>query len=108
MQYDNQESMQYNRLRRRLERLLNFKILVFIYGNDKDFVKIFLFYFNKIFNMFLSKVEQSYCFSLLCNYREAFPFKPICNQLNIIAGYSLGFNRSLNAYITLKWMDNLQ
>ena len=32
----------------------------FIYNNEEDFPKIFLFYFNKICNMFLSKVQQSY------------------------------------------------
>ena len=70
MQYGIQELIQYNLLRRRLERLLNFEIQVFIYSNDKDIVKIFLFYFNKIFNMFLSKLQHSYCYSNLCNYRE--------------------------------------
>ena len=58
--------------------------------------------------MLLSKVQQSYCFSQLCNYGEAFLFKPICNQLNIISGCNLGLIKSLNGYITLKWMNNLQ
>ena len=33
---------------------------VFIYNDKEDFAKVFLFYVNKICNMFLSKVQQSY------------------------------------------------
>ena len=44
--------------------------------------------------MFLNKVQQSYCFTHLCNYREGFP---ISNQLNILVGCNLSFTRSLNA-----------
>ena len=36
-------------------------------------------YFNKIYNMFLSKVQQSYCYTQLCNYRDEIVFKPISN-----------------------------
>ena len=43
-------------------------------------------------------LQQSYCYtqSILCNYSEAFVFKPISNQLNIFVGYNLGFTRLLN------------
>ena len=34
--------------------------------------------------IFLSKVQQSDCYTQLCNYREEFLFKPISNQLNIL------------------------
>ena len=47
--------------------------------------------------MFLSKVQQSYCYTQLCNYREQFVFKPISSQFNIVVGCNLSFNRSLNA-----------
>ena len=47
--------------------------------------------------MFLSKIQQSYCYTRLCNYREAFVFKPISNQLNILVGCSLSFIRYINA-----------
>ena len=48
--------MQYNLLRKRFERRSHFKLQVFIYSNEEDVAIIFLFYFNKICNMFLSKV----------------------------------------------------
>ena len=35
-------------------------------------------------DMFLTKVQQSYCYTQLCNYREEFLIKPISNQLNIL------------------------
>ena len=54
----------------------------------------FLFYFNKIRNMFLSKGQQSYCYPQLCNYKEEFVFS---NQLNIVVDCNLNFTRSLNA-----------
>ena len=48
--------MQYKLLRKRFERWSNFKFQVFIYINEEDVAIIFLFYFNKICNMFLSKL----------------------------------------------------
>ena len=47
--------------------------------------------------MFLSKVQQSYCYTQLCDYREEFEFKSISNQLNILVSCNLNFTRSLNA-----------
>ena len=70
---------------------------IFIYSNEEDVARIFLFYFNKICNMFLSKVQQSYCYTELCNYREEFVFKPISIQFNIFLGCNLNFTRSFNA-----------
>ena len=35
--------------------------------------------------MFLRKVQQSYCYTKLCNYREGFVLKPISNIPNILA-----------------------
>ena len=32
--------------------------------------------------MFLSKIQQSYCNTELCNYRKAFVFEPSSNQLH--------------------------
>ena len=46
--------------------------------------KTFLFCFSKICNMFLTKVQQSYCYTKLCNYREEFVFKSISNIPNIL------------------------
>ena len=43
------------------------------------------------------KVQQSYYYTQLCNYREEFVFKPISNQFNIVVGCNLSFTRSLNA-----------
>ena len=43
-------------MRRRLKRWSNFKIEVFIYSNEEDTSRIFLFYFNKICKLFLRKV----------------------------------------------------
>ena len=48
--------------------------------------------------MSLSKVQKSYCYTQLCNYREEFVFKPISNQLNILVGCNLSFTRSLKAF----------
>ena len=48
--------MQYNLLRKRFERRSHFKLQVFIYSNEEDVAIIFLFYFNKICNMLLSKL----------------------------------------------------
>ena len=47
--------------------------------------------------MFLSKEQQSYSNTQLCNYREEFVFKPISSQVNIVVGYNLSFIWSLNA-----------
>ena len=46
--------------------------------------------------MFLSKIQQSDCYTQLYNYREDFIFKPISNQLNTLVGCNLGFTKSLN------------
>ena len=46
--------------------------------------------------MFLSKVQQSYRYTQLCNYREEFKFKPISTQVDIFVGCNLSFTRSLN------------
>ena len=35
--------------------------------------------------MFLSKVQQSYCYTQLCNYREKFVYKPISSEVNKIS-----------------------
>ena len=59
---------------------------VFIYRNEENAAGIFFFYFNKICNMFLSKVQQRYCYTQLCNYREKFVFKPISSQFNSFVG----------------------
>ena len=54
---------------------------VFIYSNEEDVARISLFYFNKICDMILSKVQQNFCYSQLCNYKEEFfLFKLISNQ----------------------------
>ena len=45
--------------------------------------------------MFLSKAQQSHCYTQLCNYREEFVFKPISNQLSILVGCNLSFTRLL-------------
>ena len=47
--------------------------------------------------MFLRKVQQSYCYTQMCNYKEEFVLKPISNQLNILVGCNLSFIGSLNA-----------
>ena len=46
--------------------------------------------------MFLSKVQQSNCYTQLYNYREEFILKLISNQLNILVGCNLTFTRSVN------------
>ena len=51
--------MQYNLLRKRFERRSNFKLQIFIYSNEEDVAIIFLFYFSKICNMFLSKLTAT-------------------------------------------------
>ena len=47
--------------------------------------------------MALSKVQQSYCYTQLCNYRKEYVFKPISNQLNIPVGCNVSFTSFLNA-----------
>ena len=47
--------------------------------------------------MFLSKVQQSYCYTQMCNHKEKFVFKPISNQLNTLVGFNLSFTWLLNA-----------
>ena len=47
--------------------------------------------------MFLSKVQQSYCLTQLCNYRGEFVFKHITNYLDIFVACYLGLTRSFNA-----------
>ena len=46
--------------------------------------------------MFLNKIQQSYCYIQLCNYRKVFVFEPISNQLDILVGWNLSFARCLN------------
>ena len=69
----------------------NFKIQVFIYSNGEDVAEIFLFYFSKMCNMFLNKVQQSYFYTQLCNYREEFVIQPISNKFNNLVGCNLNF-----------------
>ena len=47
--------------------------------------------------MFLSKVQQSSCYTQLCNYREGFVFMSISSQFSIILGCNLSLTWSLNA-----------
>ena len=46
--------------------------------------------------MFLSKVQQSYCYTQLRNYKEKFVCKPISSQFHIFLGWNLSFTRFLN------------
>ena len=85
-------------LRRRLRRWSNFEIQFFIYSYEENVARIFLFYFNKICNKFLNKVQQGDYYTQLCNYREEFVCKPISNQLNILVGCNLSFTWSVNVY----------
>ena len=48
--------------------------------------------------MFLSKLQQSYSYTRLCNFSEAFVFKLVSNQFNIRVDYNLSFTVSLNAF----------
>ena len=80
----------------RLERWLNFKIQAFIYINEEEIARMFIFSVNKIC--------KSYCYTQLCNYREQFVFKPISSQFNIVAGCNLSFTRSLNALPWNGWI----
>ena len=47
--------------------------------------------------MFLSKVQQSYCYIQLYNFREEFVFESINSQSDIVLGCHLSFTRALNA-----------
>ena len=70
--YNLQASIQYKLLRKRIESWSNFKTQIFIYSNDKDVARIFLFSYNKICNVFLSKVKQIYCYIQLCINTEMY------------------------------------
>ena len=48
--------------------------------------------------MFLSKVQQSYCYTQLCNYKQVFVFKPVSTQFNIAVDRNLNFTESLIAF----------
>ena len=62
--------------------------------------EIYIRYLYNMFLIFLSKLQQSYCYTQLYNYREEFAFKSISNQLSIIVGCNLSFPMSLNASLT--------
>ena len=61
---------------------------------------MYIRYLYNMFLIFLSKLQQSYCYTQLYNYREEFVFKPISNQLSILVGCNLSFPRSLNVSLT--------
>ena len=42
--------------------------------------------------MFLSKVQQRYYYTQLCNYREEFVFKSTSSQFNIFGGLQFNFH----------------
>ena len=63
---------------------------VFIYSYQEDVAGIFFFYFNKISNMFLNKVQQSDCYTQLCNYREEFVFKTLNLLYTVVTKHSCG------------------
>ena len=75
--------------------------------SGSDAARIFHFYFSKICNMFFKKVQQSYRYTKLCNYREEFVHKPISNISSILVCWNLSLTWSLNVF-TFKWMHNLQ
>ena len=54
---------------------------------EEDSTRISLFFFSRICNTFLSKVQH-------CNYE--FVFKSFSKQLNFPVGWNLNFNRSVN------------
>ena len=67
--------------------------------SGSDVARIFIFYFSKICNMFLTKVQQSYCYTKLCNYREEFVLKPISNiYTKCSCVLQVSFARSLNFF----------
>ena len=55
--------------------------------------------------MFLTKVQQSYCYTNLCNYRDEFVLKPISN-IQIFLCVAIKFHQVLKCFF--KCMDNLQ
>ena len=55
--------------------------------------------------MFLTKVQQSYCYTNLCNYRDEFVLKPISN-IQIFLCVAIKFHQVLKCFF--KWMDNVQ
>ena len=57
--------------------------------------------------MFLTKVQQSYCHTKLCNYRYEFLLKPISNIPNIPECCN-EVSIDPKMFFTFKWMDNLQ
>ena len=57
---------------------------IFLITSEEAMLLEFSFYFSKICNMFLTKVQQSYCYTKLCNYREEIAPKPISNTPNIL------------------------
>ena len=65
-------------------------------------LEFFLFYFNKICDIFLNKVQQSYCYTQFCNYREEFEFKPISSEFNIVLDTSFS-SLILHAVNLLLW-----
>ena len=65
-------------------------------------LEFFLFYFNKICDIFLSKVQQSYCYTQFCNYREEFEFKLISSEFNIVFDTSFS-SLILHAVNLLLW-----
>ena len=68
----------------KVRKVITFRKQVFIYSNEEKIARIFLHYFKKIYDMLLRKVQQSYCYTKLCNYREEFLSKPIISQFNIV------------------------
>ena len=52
------------------------KIQVFIYTNEEDFAKI-----SKACNIFLSKIQLSYCYTQLCNCRKVNLSLLVTNQI---------------------------
>ena len=60
-------------------------------------LEVSFFCFNKIYNVFLRKLQQSNFYTQSSNYSEGFAFKPISKHLNILVGCTLSFTRSLNA-----------
>ena len=61
-----------------------------------------IFYFSRIHNMFLSQMQQSYCYTQLCNYRKRFIFKPISNQLYYSSGLQFKFHWVLECFLPRK------
>ena len=55
----------------------NSSTIFLITYEGSDIARIFLCYFNKVCNMFLTKVQQSYCYIKLRNYREEVLLKPL-------------------------------